>query len=75
LSQRSFHLGCVVWAYKGWIGDLFPAGSAAKDFLRLYSRRLTTVEGNTTFYETNLFYFPLLLGCCIATLSVARTTI
>jgi uncharacterized protein YecE (DUF72 family) len=43
-----------------WIGDLFPIGSKSGDFLALYSRRLTTVEGNTTFYETNLFYLPLL---------------
>jgi uncharacterized protein YecE (DUF72 family) len=47
-----FYLGCAVWAYKGWIGELFPAGSKSTDLLRLYSRRLTTVEGNTTFYAT-----------------------
>lgn len=45
-----FYLGCPLWAYKDWVGDLFPAGARAADFLRLYSRRLTTVEGNTTFY-------------------------
>lgn len=47
-----FYLGCAIWAYKEWVGDLFPAGSKSADFLRLYSRRLTTVEGNTTFYAT-----------------------
>ncbi|PSB22303.1 DUF72 domain-containing protein [filamentous cyanobacterium CCP2] len=47
----NFRLGCAVWAYKEWIGSLFPAGSQAKDFLSLYSRRFTTVEGNTTFYS------------------------
>ncbi len=46
----NFFLGCAVWAYKGWIGDLYPPNSRQTDFLRLYSRRLTTVEGNTTFY-------------------------
>jgi uncharacterized protein YecE (DUF72 family) len=45
-----FYLGCAVWAYKDWVGDLFPPGAKSADFLRLYSRRLTTVEGNTTFY-------------------------
>lgn len=44
------YLGCPLWAYKEWVGDLFPPGSRSADFLRLYSRRLTTVEGNTTFY-------------------------
>jgi uncharacterized protein YecE (DUF72 family) len=48
----SFYLGCAVWAYKDWVGELFPPGSKSGDFLRLYSRRLTTVEGNTTFYAT-----------------------
>jgi uncharacterized protein YecE (DUF72 family) len=48
----SFYLGCAVWAYKDWVGELFPPGSKSADFLRLYSRRLTTVEGNTTFYAT-----------------------
>jgi uncharacterized protein YecE (DUF72 family) len=47
-----FFIGCAVWAYKDWVGDLFPPASKQADFLRLYSRRLTTVEGNTTFYAT-----------------------
>lgn len=45
-----YFIGCPIWAHAGWVGDFFPAGSANRDFLRLYSRRLTTVEGNTTFY-------------------------
>lgn len=48
--MRSFFIGCAIWAYKDWIGDLFPVGSKNADLLALYSRRLTTVEGNTTFY-------------------------
>ena len=47
-----FSIGCAVWGYKDWLGDLFPKGSKNADFLALYSRRLTTVEGNTTFYAT-----------------------
>ena len=45
-----FKLGCAVWAYRGWLGDFYPTGSRTNDFLNLYSRRFTTVEGNTTFY-------------------------
>jgi uncharacterized protein YecE (DUF72 family) len=45
-----FSIGCAVWAYKGWVGELYPPGTRATDFLHLYSRRFTTVEGNTTFY-------------------------
>ena len=46
----NFFIGCAVWAYKGWVGELYPQGTRTADFLNLYSRRFTTVEGNTTFY-------------------------
>ncbi|WP_414544737.1 DUF72 domain-containing protein [Nostoc sp. CCY0012] len=46
----NFFIGCAVWAYKGWVGELYPQGTRATEFLHLYSRRFTTVEGNTTFY-------------------------
>ncbi len=46
----NFFIGCAVWSYKGWVGNLYPKGSRSTDFLHLYSRRFTTVEGNTTFY-------------------------
>ncbi|WAL60884.1 DUF72 domain-containing protein [Thermocoleostomius sinensis] len=46
-----FRLGCAIWSYKDWIGEFFPVGSRAIDFLQLYSRRLTAVEANTTFYS------------------------
>jgi len=52
MKVSNFHIGCAVWAYKDWLGELFPPGSKSADFLALYSRRLTTVEGNTTFYAT-----------------------
>ncbi|MFM7423787.1 MAG: DUF72 domain-containing protein [Elainella sp.] len=47
----TFWLGCAIWAYKDWVGELFPLGSRASQFLALYSRRFTAVEGNTTFYS------------------------
>jgi uncharacterized protein YecE (DUF72 family) len=47
----TFRLGCAIWAYKGWVGELFPSGSRPTDFLRLYGQRFTAVEGNTTFYS------------------------
>lgn len=39
-----------MWGLKTWVGDFFPPKTPAKDFLALYSQRLSTVEGNTTFY-------------------------
>jgi len=46
----NFYLGCAVWSYKEWVGNLYPPRSKPADFLNLYSRRFLTVEGNTTFY-------------------------
>ncbi|HLQ28598.1 MAG TPA: DUF72 domain-containing protein [Ktedonobacteraceae bacterium] len=46
------YIGCPMWGYKAWVDNFFPARTPQSDFLHLYSRRLTTVEGNTTFYAT-----------------------
>jgi uncharacterized protein YecE (DUF72 family) len=45
------YLGAPVWGLKAWVGNFFPEKSRQHDFLRLYSRRLNSVEGNTTFYS------------------------
>ena len=45
-----FYIGCPMWGYKEWVGSFFPARTPASEFLRLYSRKLSAVEGNTTFY-------------------------
>jgi len=45
-----FFIGCAVWGHKSWIGELYPKGSRAAEFLNLYCQRFTAVEGNTTFY-------------------------
>src|SRR5260370_38511514 len=47
---RLLYIGCPMWGYKEWVGEFFPPHTPQSDFLRLYSRKLTTVEGNTTFY-------------------------
>lgn len=44
------YLGCPIWSFKGWVGNFYPKGTKTSEFLRLYARRLTTIEGNTTFY-------------------------
>ncbi len=46
----NLYLGCPVWSFKGWVGNFYPAHTKSSDFLREYVRRLTTIEGNTTFY-------------------------
>lgn len=44
------YLGCPIWSFKGWVGNFYPEGIKPSEYLREYTRRLTTVEGNTTFY-------------------------
>ena len=46
----NFYVGCPIWSWKGWVGNFYPEGTKPSGFLREYARRLTTVEGNTTFY-------------------------
>jgi uncharacterized protein YecE (DUF72 family) len=46
----SFYIGCPICSWKGWVGNFYPEGTKPSEFLREYTRRLTTVEGNTTFY-------------------------
>jgi len=46
----NFYIGCPIWSWKGWVGNFYPEGTRPSDFLGEYTRRLTTVEGNTTFY-------------------------
>lgn len=48
--DMTVYLGCPVWSFKGWVGNFYPKGTKPVDFLREYARRLTTIEGNTTFY-------------------------
>jgi uncharacterized protein YecE (DUF72 family) len=45
-------IGCAVWSYPGWIGEVYPPKTPAKEFLRVYSNFFPAVEGNTTFYHT-----------------------
>ena len=44
------YVGCAVWAYDGWANTFFPPGLPKDERLKAYARRLTAVEGNSTFY-------------------------
>src|SRR5258708_8092994 len=46
----NLYLGCPIWSFKGWLGNFYPKGTPSADYLREYAHRLTTIEGNTTFY-------------------------
>jgi uncharacterized protein YecE (DUF72 family) len=43
-------IGCAVWSYPGWVGEIYPPKTPSKDYLRVYSNHFPAVEGNTTFY-------------------------
>lgn len=49
-NEFVFYIGCPIWSHKEWVGSFFPPRTPASEFLRIYSRKLTAVEGNTTFY-------------------------
>lgn len=46
----NFYIGCPIWSFKGWVGNFYPQGTKPAEFLREYAKRVTTIEGNTTFY-------------------------
>jgi uncharacterized protein YecE (DUF72 family) len=48
--NAQLYIGGPIWAYKGWVGIFYPENTKSTDYLKEYTRRLTTVEGNTTFY-------------------------
>jgi uncharacterized protein YecE (DUF72 family) len=46
----NLYIGCPIWSFKGWVGNFYPAGTQPSEFLHEYARRLSAIEGNTTFY-------------------------
>jgi uncharacterized protein YecE (DUF72 family) len=47
----SVYIGCSVWTDRSFVGRVYPQGTPAKDFLKIYCRQFNTVELNTTFYS------------------------
>ncbi len=46
----TFYIGCAVWAHDDWAGNFFPPGTPKDGRLAAYTRRLTAVEMNSSFY-------------------------
>jgi uncharacterized protein YecE (DUF72 family) len=44
-------VGTSGYSYKEWKGPFYPKGLPAKEYLRYYAERLSTVEINNTFYR------------------------
>jgi uncharacterized protein YecE (DUF72 family) len=45
------YVGTSGWSYPSWKPEFYPAGTDAKEFLRFYAGRFSTVELNTTGYR------------------------
>ena len=43
-------IGAPAWARKDWLGKLYPHGTAPRDFLRAYARRVGAIELNASGY-------------------------
>ena len=48
--MKKLLIGTSGYSYKDWIGPVYPAGTARKEFLTLYSRDLDLVELNFSYY-------------------------
>ena len=44
-------VGTSGWSYRHWRGVFYPAHLPARDWLRFYAQRFSTVELNTSFYH------------------------
>ena len=49
--MMNLYVGTSGYSYKEWKGSFYPEKIPAKDMLRYYSERLSTVEINATFYR------------------------
>jgi uncharacterized protein YecE (DUF72 family) len=49
--MKNLFVGTSGYSYKEWKGSFYPEKIPAKDMLRFYSERLSTVEINATFYR------------------------
>lgn len=45
------HIGTTGWGEKEWVGNLYPKGTKAAEFLQKYSEVFDTLEMNTTHYQ------------------------
>ncbi len=50
-KAMNLYVGTSGYSYKEWKGSFYPEKIPAKDMLRFYSERLSTVEINATFYR------------------------
>jgi uncharacterized protein YecE (DUF72 family) len=50
--NAQFRLGTSGWAYRDWVGQLYPHDMSPGEYLTAYARQFDTVEIEHTFFET-----------------------
>lgn len=51
LAQPEVHLGCSVWAQRGYVGKAYPPKTPQRKYLEAYGQAFNTVELNSTHYS------------------------
>jgi uncharacterized protein YecE (DUF72 family) len=46
------YVGCAKWGRLDWVGKIYPKGTKAGDFLKVYGTQFNSIELNSTFYQT-----------------------
>ncbi len=49
--MERLHIGTMGWSYDQWVGNFYPLGTKAVDFLSEYAKNFHTVEIDSTFYR------------------------
>jgi uncharacterized protein YecE (DUF72 family) len=49
-TPPKIYVGCPVWGDKRFVGKIYPKGTKAKDFLKVYSTKFNAIELNATGY-------------------------
>jgi uncharacterized protein YecE (DUF72 family) len=47
----NLYLGTSGWSYEDWLGNFYPEGASAGEFLSRYAQKYRTVEIDSTFYR------------------------
>ena len=51
IANPQFYVGCAKWGRDEWIGQIYPTGTKAKDFLNQYVKQFNAIELNASFYQ------------------------
>ncbi|TDO22588.1 DUF72 domain-containing protein [Pedobacter duraquae] len=51
VTTPKFYVGCAKWGRDEWIGQIYPKGTKAKDFLNQYVKQFNAIELNASFYQ------------------------